>query len=281
MFGYVITNAEALPEARQERFRAFYCGLCKTLRDRYGLIGSATLSYDMTFLAMLLNALYEPGEHDGAERCPTHPIKRHDYVESDVMGYVADMNVALAYYKLEDNWLDDRNLASVAESKLLRAAYNKVKTLWPEKCIAIESWLNRIHDIESENRLEIDPPVNATGAMLGELFVYRADDIWADALREIGDGLGRFIYFMDAYDDLPEDLRKKRYNPLRSISAQDDYEQVCHMALTTMVADATRAFEMLPIVLDADILSNILYSGVWSKYAYLQKRRQAKDKGEK
>ena len=67
MFGYVITNPEALPKERQQRFRAFYCGLCATLRRRHGLASSAALSYDMTFLAMLLNAVYEPGERFGRE----------------------------------------------------------------------------------------------------------------------------------------------------------------------------------------------------------------------
>ena len=69
MFGYIVTNQKALPEDRQRRFRALYCGLCRTLRKRHGLAGSATLSYDLTFLAALLNALYEPGEVEGRERC--------------------------------------------------------------------------------------------------------------------------------------------------------------------------------------------------------------------
>ena len=79
MFGYIVTNLNALDADRQKRFRALYCGLCRTLRKRHGFAGSATLSYDLTFLALLLNALYEPGEEAGAERCPAHPAKRHEY----------------------------------------------------------------------------------------------------------------------------------------------------------------------------------------------------------
>ena len=279
MFGYIVINADALPKERQQRFRAVYCGLCATLRARHGLSGSATLSYDLTFLAMLLNALYEPGERTGRERCPAHPMKLHDYAVSPVMDYVADMNVALAYHKCLDNWRDDRDLLAAGEGALLKRAYSRIARQWPEKCEAIEAWLQEIHAIEDEKRLEIDPPVNATGRLLGELFACR-NDHWADALRAIGDGLGRFIYFMDAYDDLPQDMKKGRYNPLAGLRDHADYEEICRSAMTMMVAGATEAFEALPIVLDYDILSNVLYSGVWSRYAFLNKTKDAPRKGE-
>ena len=278
MFGYIVINADALPEERQRRFRAVYCGLCATLRARHGLRGSATLSYDLTFLAMLLNALYEPGERAGRERCPAHPMKAHEYAVSPVMDYVADMNVALAYHKCLDNWRDDRSLLAAGEGALLKRAYRRVEREWPEKCAAIEAWLDEIHAIEGEKRTGIDAPVNATGRLLGELFVYR-NDHWTDALRAVGDGLGRFIYFMDAYDDLPQDIKKRRYNPLTGLRDRADYEEFCRSAMTMMVAGATEAFESLPIVLDYDILSNVLYSGVWSKYAFLQSKRDATGKG--
>ncbi|MBR1560315.1 MAG: hypothetical protein IJ646_08775 [Clostridia bacterium] len=274
MFGYIITNAESLPKERQERFRGFYCGLCRRLRLRYGLVGSTTLSFDMTFLAVLLNALYEPDETEACERCVPHPFKAHDYVDTEVMDYVADMNVALAYHKCLDNWLDDRSVLSLSEAKLLKSAYRKVSGLYPQKCAAIERWLDDIHVMERSGLQAIDPPVNATGRLLGELFVYR-DDVWADTLREVGDGLGRFIYLMDAWDDLPEDMKRKRYNPLKGYARRADYDAFCQSALMLSVADATRAFELLPIVRDADILRNILYSGVWSKYALIRNKRES------
>ena len=281
MFGYVITNPEALPKERQQRFRAVYCGLCAALRHRHGLPGSVTLSYDMTFLALLLNALYEPGEAQGKERCPAHPLKPHEYARSPVMDYVADMNVALAYHKCLDNWSDDRSLLAAGEGALLKRAYHRVAENYPEKCAAIEAWLDEIHAIEANGLMQIDPPVNATGRLLGELFVWPGDETWSRELRAVGDGLGRFIYFMDAYEDLPQDARKGRYNPLKPLWDREDYETLCKDALTMMIADATEAFEALPVVLDADILRNVLYSGVWSKYALLQKKRGADGKGAK
>lgn len=278
MFGYIITSAENLPKERGDRFHEFYCGLCKRLRQRHGVMGGLTLSYDMTFLALLLNALYEPGEARGEERCPAHPLKRHHYVDSPVLDYCADMNVILAYYKCLDNWQDDKNAVSAAESKLLKAAYRRASEAWPEQCGAIEEWLVEIREMESSGVEAIDPPVNATGRMLGRLYQYRADDVWAESLRVIGDGLGRFIYLMDAYEDLPGDQRHGRYNPLKHLCARADYEEFCRDAMMMAVADATREFELLPVVQDADILRNVLYSGIWSKYVLIRNKRDPKKK---
>lgn len=279
MFGYIVTYPEALPEARQQRFKAMYCGLCRTLRKRHGFLTTTTLSYDLTFLATLLNALYEPGERTLRERCIANPAKLHDYVETPVMDYVADMNVALAYYKCRDDWRDDKNPLSAGEAALLRKAYRNVERDHPERCATIETWLDQVHEWERKNVLEIDLPVNATGRMLAELFVWPEQAMFSEELKRIGDGLGRFVYFMDAYDDLPRDARRGRYNPMKALRDREDYESLCKAALMAMIADAADAFERLPVVLDADIIRNVLYSGVWSKYAYLQSKRNAQYEG--
>ena len=279
MFGYIVTYPDALPEARQQRFKAMYCGLCRTLRKRHGFLTTTTLSYDLTFLALLLNALYEPGEMTARERCVANPARLHDFVSTPVMDYVADMNIALAYHKCRDDWYDDKNPLSAGQAALLRKAYRTVEMAYRERCAAIEDWLRQIHQWEKDNVLEIDLPVNATGRMLSELFVWPEQELFADDLRAIGDGLGRFVYFMDAYDDLPKDMRHGRYNPLKPLRDREDYEQLCKAALMAMIADAANAFERLPILLDADLIRNVLYSGVWSKYAFLQNKRNAHNKG--
>ena len=278
MFGYVMPNLSVLDSAQKARFRSVYCGLCRTLRERHGWMGSSTLSYDLTFLALLLSSLYEPEEMRTENRCPPHPLKRHVCVQSEPFAYAADMNVALAYHKCMDNWKDDRNLLSRGEARMLSRAYLKVARAYPEQCSSIETWLEEIHRIEKEDRPGIDAPVNSTGRMLGKLFRYR-DDYWADSLERIGDGLGRFIYFMDAYDDLPRDLRRGSYNPLKPYRQDEGFEAMCRDALTMMVADCTEAFETLPIIQDADLLRNVLYSGVWSRYAQITRKKQSHDKG--
>lgn len=277
MFGYVITNCKTLTDAQRTRFRALYCGMCRTLHHRYGNLGRFTLSYDMTFLAMVLSALYEPEEESGHEKCLPHPMRAHEYVVNPMMDYAVDLNILLAWHKCADNWQDDRNPAYAAAKLALGRAYRRARDFRPDKCRAIEAWMDGIREIECGGVEAIDPPMNLTGAMMGALFQYR-DDYWAEPLYRMGEGLGKFIYFMDAYDDLASDVRHRKYNPLKSMMDQPNFEEICKDGLTMVMADCADAFEELPVVKDADLIRNILYSGVWARYGYIQTKK-AKRKG--
>ena len=275
MFGYVTVDSAALPQEERERYQAYYCGLCRTLKRRFGNVGRVTLSNDMTFLYILLSSLYEPDAEVTQGRCPPHPIKARDGLYNPLAEYCADMNIALAYHKCRDDWADDRSLTGRLEAAMLKGAYRQVEKRHPEQCAAIERSLIDIGALEHAGALEPDAPANLTARLLGVVFAYRMD-LWAEPLRAIGEGLGRFIYLMDAYDDLPADLRRKRYNPLIGYRDSPDYETLCRDALTYVIAEATQAFELLPLVTDVDILRNILYAGVWARY----RQKQAKPRRE-
>lgn len=73
MFGFVVADAGALSEKEKERYRSVYCGLCLALRDRYGQLSRACLTYDLTFFVLLCNSLHEPAETQGASHCVMHP----------------------------------------------------------------------------------------------------------------------------------------------------------------------------------------------------------------
>ena len=277
MFGYVVVNRETLSPENEARFRAYYCGLCKALRKRYGLNGALTLSNDMTFLSIVLSSLYEPEEQTGREICLNHPFKKHDWILSEAADYAADMNIMLAYHLCMDAWRDEKKALSLAEAGLIKKGYEKVVKLYPEKCEFVGDMIRALSDIEAKGPDgDIDRPTNLTGELIGEIFAYK-DDEWKKPLTRMGAALGRFIYIMDAYDDLPRDLKKKCYNPLKPIAHVEDFEDRCLDMLTMHIAECTAEFEDLPIIKDAGIIRNILYSGVWSKYAYIQSRKE-KDK---
>ena len=107
---------------------------------------------------------------------------------------------------------------------------------------------------------------------MADLFVYK-EDMWEETLRRMGFFLGKYIYIMDAYEDLEEDLRKQCYNPLKSLHERADYEEQIRQILCMMIAECSAEFEKLPCLLDVDILRNILYDGVWNRYNKIQKKK--------
>ena len=119
MFGYIVVHKPELKVREYEVYQACYCGLCRSLRRRHGRLGQMTLSFDMTFLAILLTGLYEPKTKKGLGRCLAHPVHRRPYQEHRDYDYAADMNVALTYYKCLYEWQDEHALSRLLFAFLL------------------------------------------------------------------------------------------------------------------------------------------------------------------
>ena len=272
VFGYVTVHYAALGEEEKARFRACYCGLCRTLGERYGLSARAVLSNDMTFLAMLLSSLYEPSEETGRLRCPGRPWRVREFARSEPYAYAADMNVAFAYYKTADDARDDKNPAAMAGRRLLAGRMARVEALYPEKCRRIAEAVAALDALEKAGSRDIDAAANAMGALFGEVYA-RQDDFWREPLYALGAAVGRFIYLCDAWEDREADEKKGLYNPLSAYASRPDYDEFAHRILTMMISEGAQAFELLPVERDAAILRNILYSGVWSRWALLHERK--------
>ena len=309
MFGYVVVNKPELKFREFDVYRAYYCGLCHSLSKRHGLSGQLTLSYDMTFLVILLSSLYEPEHNVTSKRCVVHPLRRQNIISSEFTDYVADMNVILSYFKCLDDWHDDRSVLKLAYSKLLKKGsigknLNNVHATsdstddgsvaatqpnsdsnnqnsyftddsghlhispdysYKNKIEAISSLLDELGTREKMNETNVDVVAGLFGKIMQILFV-PFDDIYAKGLGRMGFYLGKFIYIMDAFDDVEEDVKKGRYNVFSNCYTDPDFETHVKDMLTMMMAECSDAFEMLPAVDNADILRNILYSGVWNSY---------------
>ncbi len=276
MFGYVQANSAKLTEEQLLRYRGCYCGLCRTLGERCGQLSRFTLNYDMTFLVIVLSAMYEPEETSGKGACIAHPVRKRGWWKTSFTDYAADMNVALCYYKCLDDWQDERNYKRRAEAAALKKQFEKVKLRWPRQCAVLEDCLHRISEIENSPDSDADAAANVFGEIMGELFAVR-DDEWTVSFRRFGEALGRFVYIIDACADLDEDVKKGRYNPFIAMKHEDIDEEGKFAILRVLIGECAAEFEKLPILQDADIIRNILYSGVWMQYA---RKTVKKKKGE-
>lgn len=276
MFGYVQVNLNDLNQEEKQRYKAVYCGLCHSLGERYGVSARMGLTYDLTFLALLLSSLYEPDERSGQSRCIVHPCKKHSYAMNKYTDYAADMTIALMYHKCLDDWNDEKKLSRKCYASMLFGFYRQVKERWPVQCECIEKELETISEIERNATLDPDGTANSFGRLMAGIFVMEKDH-WEPYLQKIGYGLGRYIYLADAAVDLRQDLRKGNYNPLASLSVEPEN---LRSTLKIMLGDASEAFEALPLLQDVGLLRNILYSGIWMKYNQgIQKERKREKHG--
>ncbi len=273
MFGYVTINKNELKLKDYQRYRSFYCGLCHSLRVRYGLKGQLLLPNDMTFVDLLLNGLYERPLETKEERCVVHPLKKQTVVFNELTDYCADMGLLLAYYKMLDDVKDEGSLKARAYAKSIEKPVKQLAGKYPRQRNAVEQYVSRLSRYEENHTDDLDLVSGVTGEALGEILVYNEHDLWADELRRVGFFLGKYIYLLDAYEDLEKDTKADRYNPWTPYMNRDDFDALAENTLTMMMAECAKAFEQLPIVQDADILRNILYSGVWTKFREIQQKR--------
>lgn len=279
MFGYVTVCEPELKIKDFRKYRSYYCGLCQTLKEKYGFSGQMTLTYDMTFAILLLTSLYECESRIEQHRCKVHPVKKQTMRRNEMTEYAADMNLLLAYYHLEDDWADEKKAAAFFGKGVLKRKACFIIEEYPRQSRIIQKTLRAIRKCEKENCTDLDRISGYFGRMMKELFVYRKD-VWEKTLRKIGFFLGKFIYLMDAYDDLEEDKKKHCYNPLIPLSEKPDYEERIKRILCMMIAECSAEFEKLPCLLDVDILRNILYDGVWNRYKLIQMKKKERKEQE-
>jgi hypothetical protein len=283
MFGYVNVNQPELKIREYARYRGFYCGLCRSLKDNYGISSRLSLSYDTTFLVMLLTSLYEPDTSEHQVRCPLHPLHKHLELRNRYSDYGADMNLLCTWYTAQDNILDASNtrekLTGNGLFALYHRAFNKLKLKYPGKVERMESWITTLHELEVQNCTDLDRMSGLSGHIISEIFTPRQDE-WTSELSELGFFLGKFIYLMDAWEDVEKDKKAGSYNPLLPLYEKEDSEhfnEICHSYMTLVMADCANHFERLPLVEDVEILRNIIYSGIWNRYELILNKRSSEN----
>ena len=206
-------------------------------------------------------------------------MRRQPVRKNAITEYAADMNIFLTYYKCKDDWNDERSIPGLAFGKLLERKEKKSEKLWSKKVQTIVSCLDELSELEKENATDIDRVSGCFGRIMAEIFAYR-EDVWEPTLRRMGFYFGKFIYLLDAYDDVEEDAKKGNYNPFSKDYIIEGFDDRVKSMLMMMMAETCREFEKLPIIKYTDILRNILYSGVWCRFETVSGKRKKEQEKE-
>lgn len=272
MFGYVVINKPELKIKDFDKYQEYYCGLCQSLKQNHGRRGQLTLNYDLNFVGILLSSLYEPEEKQYWIRCPMHPFHKKRVRTNQYMDYVSDMNIILTYFKLEDDVLDENSLKSKSFKQLLKKDFQKVKEKYPKKVDTIKYHLDQIHVLEQKHCLDLDEVSGHFGHIMASICVYQ-EDVFKDDLYQMGFYLGKFIYLIDAFEDVEEDIKKQTYNPFKNKFKEEHFQEYCFNILEMMISRSSFYFEKLPLIENVELLRNIIYSGIWTKFELIKKKR--------
>lgn len=262
MFGYVSPYKCELKVCELTQYQAWYCGLCKVLQKQYGQIPRLVLDYDCTFLALLLAGVEGEPPPCEAARCGYRPLqkKRLTAPKSDALAYAADCNVLLYYYKLRDDWQDEKKLSALVGSAVLHFAFKKAKAGREELAGHIEAGIGALSAMEKAGEIPLDQTADAFGNVLRAIM---SDYPYLEAgqraiLSWLGYHMGRWIYLADAWQDRQADQKTGACNPF--LAAKADKERASFL-LYAALAEMEKAFDLLEIHANKGLLENIVYQG--------------------
>lgn len=279
MFGYVTVCKERLSEEAYRVFRGYYCGLCKTMGKRCSHLSRVGLSYDITFLALLLSAVDTEDERTIKKRCLMHP--RRDAVRvpiSRAMDYSADAGVILAYLKLLDDVRDGRNIKSLFAVPLFYFGMKRARKRLPTLYGNINVHLKKLCELEKNGCGDIDETADCFAKILEILFT---PDFIKNArerrtLAWLGYNIGRWIYVMDAYNDIEKDAKRGEYNPFLMGCGEKTIEEIKNtlkerltVSMTFTLENAASAYNLLIIRKNREVLDNIIYVALKNKQDYV------------
>jgi hypothetical protein len=273
MFGYIRPDKPELKIKDFEVFRGYYCGLCKELKKEYTFFSRLFLNYDCTFLSLVLGATSKDSLCTKTQACSFSPLKRKKIVISKDAKFAAAINVILARNSILDNIKDEKKYYLYPLLWILHFGYNKAVKDYNAQSKIIDSALMDLHALEKANEPNIDRVSDVFAKMMGDLIVSMCH-CDKEAFYHIGYHLGRWIYIIDAYDDLEQDYKNKSYNPIvlkYDFDGNNIDEFKKHVvsdirfSLIYSLSEIAKGFDLITIYKHKQLLENIIYSGTKKK----------------
>jgi len=250
-----------------EAYQTAYCGLCHALGQRYGFLARFLLNYDFAFLAILLAPEADKLRLE-RRRCAVCPLRGKTVCASDAgLETAADESVILTYWKLRDAVLDggfwERQGAGLL-SLLLKRSYQKAAKLRPEFDRKVRECLQELHALEEENSPSLDRTADTFARLLQAAAPPTEDPGRDRAMGQLLYHVGRWIYLVDAWDDLEEDRASGGYNPIRARfdGEEDTQRDYLRTTLGHSLNLAVSAGELLKLGAWRGVVENILCLGL-------------------
>ena len=274
MFGYVRPFKPELKICEYDVYQGTYCGLCKQLGKDYGLFARMTLSYDFAFLAMVARGMQEKAPKFQRERCMVHPLKKRPCLcTCGDLSFVSACAMLMFYYKLKDNIVDSSFAKKIGYYCVLPLASRyrkKAVKRYPELEEIMEQNIALQQQTERREDCTLDMAAEHSARALGRICeLLGQTETQKKVLHRFGFLIGRWVYLMDALDDLEEDVEKKRFNALvcwaqgNNVPLEDRQRirEYAQQQINMTTGEIALAYELMDIKYYKSILDNVIYLG--------------------
>ena len=271
MFGYIKPDIPELKVKDNELYKATYCGLCKTMGKSTGCMSKLTLSYDFAFLALVRMVTDKTRGEIKMKRCIAHPFKKRPMlVPNPSLDYCAKSSIILTKMKLKDNINDSHGMAKLKAKlvNIISLFFKKTKKELKPLEEKVAECIDNLSKLEKENSDSIDQTASTFGELLGNVTAFNSDNDNEKLLYEIGFHLGKWIYVIDAIDDMKDDIKKKSYNVVVNSygdTLSEQHKEALYCAMMLELECMSKSMELLDFSSHRDveaIIKNVIYIGL-------------------
>lgn len=278
MFGYVVIDKPNILIKDYNTYRGYYCGLCKSIGKNQGLLMRLTVNYDIVLLSLLVHNYENIEPSFCEERCIMHPIGKKVPVakSDDIFKRITEINTILGYYKLLDDVIDEGRHKVI--KGFVKRKFKKARKSHNEFCIVTEKEYNRLRELENIGCLD----EHMLADCFGNIMASAAKTATASADENLIDlcyNLGKWIYFIDAYDDIKEDFENNKFNPFitkgRDIDDTffNEKQKSIRYLLYSTIEKIIASYDKMNIKISEGALSNIIYLGLKARTETVLERR--------
>ena len=216
MFGYIRPFKSELYVKDSEFYSAVYCGLCRHGGKNISHLTRWLLNYDFVLLALLRIALTEEKVCVCKKRCPYKLKKTACVSANESFGFVCSAFAHLTYAKLLDDVKDERGFKRFAKRcvKPIFSHISKKADKYEGLYDVVIDGLAATDECEKAKCSSIDRAADGFATMMKQIAAYGLTEQKKQVAEICGYHIGRFIYAIDAYDDLLRDEKSGNYNPL-------------------------------------------------------------------
>lgn len=268
MFGYVTADKPNMLIKDYAVYRAYYCGLCKSIGRKNPPLMRFTINYDITFLTMLAHNYNKVEPTFKKALCIAHPVgKPFSVVENNpVQECVVDINTILGYYKAYDDTTDKGSLKHLIAKWYIKGKYKRAAKRHPDLDKALVATFSELEKLEKAGSKDIDALTKTSADMLVAVAKECCKN-YDELLIKLADNLGRWIYLIDAYDDLLKDVKKGTFNPLKPDGELDEetLDQIqsnVRDRLYSYLKGIREAYDQMDITITEGPLSAVVYVGL-------------------
>ena len=269
MFGYLDIQKDKLEEGQRGLWQTFMCGLCFSTKKLFNNYARVFISNDVNFFNVLFHSVTNTDVTVENKRCFSHPIKKRSVLQqTDLTDKLAVANVLLTYWNIYDDTVDGGSVKKKAALRLFRKSYNLAKRDFPELDEMLSRRYAQLRELEQSNCGSIDRVAHAFAELSKDFATLTLGEQANEHLQTLCYNLGKWIYLIDALDDVDKDIKRHNYNPFvacyRVEKAQDLCEKYDELSfeMFAVLNRIAQSFNDLNLTKYTCILNNVLFDSI-------------------